>query len=325
MDFFDTLLWPLRWLIEVILVAGHAVLTAIGLPADNGWTWVLSITLLVLVVRAAMIPLTVKQVKSMRGMMELQPELKKIQAKYKGKRDQFSQQAMQRETMALYKKNGSSPLSGCWPILIQMPIFFSLFRVLNAANRNEAGVGLMDIGLAQSFSSSTIFGAPLSGTLLEADGNTSIIVVAISIIILMVGSQFFTQFQITAQNISPAAKESPMFKQQQMMMYILPLVMAVSGLMFPIGVMTYWMLSNLWTMGQQYVTIRSMPTPGSEAAKKREERLKLSGKWESHPDNPDSKKKQDGTTPVIEEKPVGQRQQPVSKSRSKSKKKKKKK
>ncbi|KAB1645208.1 membrane protein insertase YidC [Gulosibacter chungangensis] len=323
MDFLDTILWPLRWVIEVILVGGHWLLTEVGLGNLDGWTWILSILLLVLIVRSAMIPLTVRQVKSMRGMMELQPELKRIQDKYKGKRDQFSQQAMQQETMALYKEHGSSPLSGCWPMLIQMPIFFALFRVLNTANNNEAGVGLMNLELAHSFSNSTIFGAPLSATLVNNDGNTAVIVVAIIIIILMVATQFFTQFQITAQNISPTAKESPMFKQQQMMMYLLPLVMAVSGLMFPIGVMSYWALSNLWTMGQQYVTIRNMPTPGSDAAKKREERLRRQGKWETSPDNPANQKKKGAPVEEIEQKPQGQREQPISKQRAKKKKKKK--
>ncbi|MDJ1371699.1 membrane protein insertase YidC [Gulosibacter molinativorax] len=324
MDFLDTLLWPLRWVIEAVLVGGHWLLTQVGLGDLGGWTWILSIFLLVIIVRSAMIPLTVRQLKSMRGMMELQPELKRIQDKYKGKRDQFSQQAMQQETMALYKEHGSSPLSGCWPMLIQMPIFFALFRVLNTANSNQAGVGAMNLELAHSFSSSEIFGAPLSATLMDNGGNTSVIITAILIIVLMVSTQFFTQFQITAQNISPAAKESPMFKQQQMMMYLLPLVMAVSGLMFPIGVMSYWALSNLWTMGQQWVTIRQMPTPGSDAAKKREERLRRQGKWETSADNPANQKKKKGA-PVEEivEKPQGQREQPMSKQRAKKKKKKK--
>lgn len=315
MDIFGIILWPLRWVIEVILVAAHTGLTAIGLDFHSGWTWILSILALVLVVRSAMIPLMVKQIKSMRNMMELQPELKKIQEKYKGKRDQFSQQAMQQETMALYKRHGSSPLSGCWPMLIQMPIFFALFQVLNAANRNEAGVGLMNIELAQSFSSSEIFGARLSDVLVNADGNVSVIVLAITIIVLMVVTQFFTQFQITSQNVSQAAKESQYYRQQQMMMYILPLVMAVSGIMFPIGVMSYWMMSNIWTMGQQWWTIKNMPTPGSDAARKREERLKKQGRWDDHPDNPANKKDKDGN-PVAPA-PVAQREQPMSKARAK--------
>ena len=80
------------------------------------------------------------------------------------------------------------------------------------------------------------------------------------------------------------------------------------------------MMSNLWTMGQQWWTIRNMPTPGSEAAKKREERLRASGKWDTHPDNPANRKDADGNP--IAQKPTGQREQPMSKARAKKKKKK---
>ena len=315
MDFWGTLVWPIRWLIEAVLVSAHTGLTAIGMDFSGGWTWILSILALVIVVRSAMIPLMLKQIKSMRGMMELQPELKKIQDKYRGKRDQFSQQAMQQETMALYKKHGSSPLSGCWPMLVQMPVLLSLFHVLQTANRNEAGVGMMNVELAKSFSNSTIFGVPLSATMTESNGDWGVILLALALIAFMVATQFYTQFQITAQNVSQAAKESPFYRQQQMMMYLLPVVIAVSGIMFPIGLVSYWALSNLWTMGQQWWTIRNMPTPGSDAAKKREDRLRASGKWDSHPDNPANRRDKDGN-PIVVEKPA-QREQPMSKARAK--------
>ena len=227
--------------------------------------------------------------------------------------------------MALYKKHGSSPLSSCWPMLIQMPIFFSLYRVLNTANHSEAGVGLMSQDHAVLLANSEIFGAPLSSILSQANGNTNIIVVAIVLIVLMVGTQFFTQRQITSQNISEAAKASPMFRQQQMLMYLLPLVMAVSGFMFPIGLMVYWLLTNIWTTGQQWWTIRNMPTPGSDAYKKRVERLKEKGKWDDHPDNPANRIVRDGKTQrqleLEAQENGGQRQQPVSKNRKKKKRK----
>ncbi|MBE0559093.1 MAG: YidC/Oxa1 family membrane protein insertase, partial [Proteobacteria bacterium] len=101
--FFNTLLWPIKWVIELILVAFHWVFSNIGLDPDSGYTWVLSIVGLVLVVRAALIPIFVRQIKSQRKMLEVAPQLKKIQEKYKGKRDQFSREAMSRETMDLYK------------------------------------------------------------------------------------------------------------------------------------------------------------------------------------------------------------------------------
>jgi len=94
----------------------------------------------------------------------------------------------------------------------------------------------------------------------------------------MTASQFITQLQIMSKNQSPETKASPMYRQQRILLYVLPLVFAFSGYSFAIGVMFYWLASNLWTMGQQFLVIREMPTPGSEAAKAREERLARKGK-----------------------------------------------
>ncbi len=130
-DLIGTILWPLKWAVELVLVGWHSLFTALGMAPAAGLTWVLSIVGLVLIVRAALIPLFVKQIKSQRKMMEIAPELRKVQEKYRGKKDQLSREAMSRETMALYKKHGTTPVSSCLPLLVQMPIFFALFSVLN--------------------------------------------------------------------------------------------------------------------------------------------------------------------------------------------------
>jgi YidC/Oxa1 family membrane protein insertase len=274
-DIFGTVLWPFKWVIEAILVAFHSMWTAGGLNGDDGLTWILSILGLVLVVRAALIPLFVKQIRSQRKMLEIAPQLKKIQEKYKGKRDQFSREAMSRETMELYRRTGTSPFSSCLPLLAQMPIFFSLFQVLEGAQRNpnRAGVGLLNAALAASFGKSELFGAPLHATLTANGGNVLVIVIGVAMIALMTASQFITQLQIMSKNVSPETAASPMYRQQKMLLYILPLVFIFSGIAFPLGVMFYWVFSNVWTMAQQFIVIRNSPTPGSEAAKAREERL----------------------------------------------------
>ena len=105
----------------------------------SGWTWALSIVGLVVVMRAAMIPLFVKQIMASRKMQMIQPELQKIQKKYKGKSDPESRQAMTQETMQLYKKEGTNPFSSCLPILVQSPFFFGLFRVLNSMDEIASG------------------------------------------------------------------------------------------------------------------------------------------------------------------------------------------
>jgi len=272
MDFIGTILWPLRWVVEAILVGFHNVLTAFGMDTAAGSTWVLSIVGLVLVVRACLIPIFVRQIKSQRRMMEIAPRLKKIQDKYKGKRDQFSREAMSRETMALYKDTGTNPLSSCLPLLIQMPIFFSLYTVLHNAQQEKVGIGLLNAALSNSFGESALFGAPLKETFLGAT-TWEVRLMAGAMVVIMTASQFITQLQIVSKNMSPETKASPMFKQQRMLLYFLPLVFVFSGLSFPLGVMFYWLTSNIWTMVQQFLVIRNMPTPGSEAALAREERL----------------------------------------------------
>ena len=313
MDILGTILWPIKWVIELILVAFHSMWDFFGLDPDAGVTWVLSIVGLVIVVRAALIPIFVRQIKSQRRMLEVAPQLKKIQDKYKGKKDQFSREAMSRETMELYKKTGTNPLSSCLPLLLQMPIFFGLFSVLNDAQHDKAGVGALTQELANSFANAEFLGAPLNSTFIEAFNNGGqpwqTMVIASIMIVAMTASQFITQLQIVSKNMSPETKASPMFRQQRILLYLLPLVFAFSGVAFPIGVMFYWLVSNFWTMGQQFVVIRNMPTPGSEAAKAREARLAKKGKLivEEKPEN----------DVVEQKKTTTQRQQPVSKARAK--------
>ncbi|MET3175392.1 membrane protein insertase YidC [Arthrobacter sp. UYCu721] len=282
MDFFGTIMAPFKWLVSIIMIGFHDGLSTIGLPAANGWTWTLSIIGLVLVIRAALIPVFVKQIKAQRGMQLLQPDLKKLQDKYKGKTDQLSRQAMAQEQMAMYKKHGTNPFSACLPMVIQMPFFFALFQVLSgitAARQTGIGIGAMSHEQVVQFDESSIFGAPLSASLLHGGGGDQVVVWILSIVMIvaMTASQFITQKQIMAKNMSEEAMASPFMRQQKMMLYILPLVFGVGGINFPIGVLIYWTTTNLWTMGQQFFVIRRMPTPGSPAAKALAERRAARG------------------------------------------------
>jgi YidC/Oxa1 family membrane protein insertase len=307
------LLYPVKWVIELILVAFHSLFTFVGMNPDDGFTWVLAITGLVLVVRAALIPLFVKQIKSQRGMVLLQPELQKLQKKYKGKTDRDSREAFAKEQMALYKKTGSNPLSSCLPLLAQMPIFISLFFTLNDAQHNKRGVGLLSQDLATSFANSEIFGAPLSATFFipgeNAENPLVVQIIAGVMIVLMTASQFITQKQIISKNQTPANLQNSQYMQtQKLMLWLFPFMFAISGVSFPLGVMTYWLVSNFWTMGQQFVVIKNMPTPGSLAYDQRQARLEAKGKLP---------KPEVVEVTEIESETKGQRQQPVSKKRKK--------
>jgi YidC/Oxa1 family membrane protein insertase len=324
LGFIYTILTPIEWVVELILFCWHWLFTALGFGSATGITWVLSIVGLVIVVRSALIPIFVRQIKNQRRMLEVAPQLKKIQDKYKGKKDQYSREAMSRETMALYKDTGTNPLSSCLPILIQLPIFFSLYHVLSNAQAGKGGVGLLNETLTGEFAKATLFGiAPLKESFgsqfsVWTNGgtpNVAVMVLAGIMVVLMVASQFYTQLQIVSKNMSPETKASPQFRQQRILLYLLPFVFLFTGVAFPLALVFYYLVSNIWTMGQQFLVIRSMPTPGSDAAKAREARLARRGKV-------DKLAKPVGGSPIITveeiKKPeTTQRQQPVSKARAK--------
>ena len=320
MNFFDIILFPFRWIVSAVLWVFHELFTTLGMDPASGITWVLCIVGLTLVMRTLTIPLFLRQIRSMRGMQEIQPQMAKLQAKYKGKKDQVSRQAMAQEQMALYKEHGVNPLASCLPIIAQMPIFFGLFQVLNgvtgAAERDE-GILVLSSDKIHQFYDGTLFGAPLFSTLLNpGDGNhVATILLAIVMIVAMSASQFFTQKQLTAKNMSEAAKNSPMYRQQQMIIYIFPIIFLITGINFPIGVLIYWTVSNLWSMGQQYWVIRNNPTPGSQAERELNERREAKGL------PPVGKTKEEHQAEIEEARAkaaAGQRQQPMSKKRQKA-------
>ena len=316
MSWFDSMLWPIMVAVAWIMTTFHSLFDAIGLDPAGGAAWALSIVGLVIVIRILLIPLFFRQIKASRGMQLIQPELQAIQKKYKGKTDPASREAMSRETMELYRKHNTNPFSSCLPLLLQSPIFFALFRVLNSLQALANGdyprpaIGTLTQELAAQAESATVFGAPLSGIFLRAE-DTATRVVSVVLIIAMCITQFTTQRQLTMKNMPKAALEGPMAQQQKVLMYVMPLIFAFSGVNFPIGVLIYWTVTNIWSMGQQFYTIRRMPAPGSEAERLLKERQ--ARKAAHHGVVAVDEK------PVIEERPAsgGQRQQPVRKNRQK--------
>src|SRR5215217_2804309 len=137
--------------------------------AESGASWALSIIGLTIVIRALLIPLFVKQIKSSRNMQLLQPKVKELQKKYGHDRERLTQ-----ETMALYKETGTNPFSSCLPILVQMPIFLALFRLLDQAAKKGHGHGVLSDERAQLLANAKLFGGEISSTFLNAEGNTTV-------------------------------------------------------------------------------------------------------------------------------------------------------
>ncbi len=318
----------LDWLkdgVSWILVQFHQILSnVLGMNPDSGWTWAFAIVGLVIVIRIVLIPLFVKQIKAQRGLQLIQPQMKEIQKKYAGDKERQSQ-----EMMKLYKETGTNPLSSCLPIILQAPIFFALFGVLqgvaqyNPADPNYVPPGVFSwdqyAGLAASMHDAQIFGVPLYATFMHADETPNPIntrILALVMIALMTTTTFITQRQLIVKNSAP---DNPMVRQQKILLYVFPVIFAVSGINFPIGVLIYWFTTNLWSMGQQFWVIRNNPQPGTPAFEAREARraAKAARKGapaiESIPDESGEVTDTESGTP--------ERQQPKRTSRSQRKKK----
>src|SRR5699024_5490319 len=186
-------------------------------------------------------------------------------------------QQMAQETMAIYKEAGASPFSSCLPVLLQMPIFFGLFRVLyiklpDAAD--GAGFGALTPEIAQNAYSATFFGNVTIADSFLNSGEAGITAKIVSglIIASMCAVTFFTQKELTMKNMPKASLEGPMASTQKMMLYMLPFIYVITGPAMPIGVLIYWLTTNVWTFGQQYIVIRATPTPGSDAEQERQDR-----------------------------------------------------
>jgi YidC/Oxa1 family membrane protein insertase len=256
---------PLYYAISFVLVGFHRFFS-LFLNSDSGAAWALSIVGLTIVIRAALIPLFVKQIKSSRNMQLLQPKVKELQKKYGHDRERLAQ-----ETMALYKEAGTNPFASCLPILLQMPIFLALFRLLNQAAKDK-GHGVLSGGDASSLAHSQLFGVQISKTFMTANGDHGVQILALFFVAAMLVTTFLTQRQLMTKNMPESALTGPYAQQQKMLLYVLPVVFAVGGVAFPIGVLIYWTVSNLWTMGQQFYVIRRNPAPGTPAAKAKAER-----------------------------------------------------
>ncbi len=266
------LLEPLYSAVTFIMVAFHTLFKTLGLPASSGAAWSLSIVGLVIVIRILLIPLFVKQINAQRGLQLLQPEIKKIQAKYKGKTDPESRQKQQQEMMKLYKDNGTNPLASCLPIILQAPIFFALFHVLNGIAKDPPKAkGFLTPHLAQQAADAQIFGVHISDKFIGAETMSTKILCAV-LIVLMSATTFTTQKQLMSKNMPADAMNNPFAQQQKILLYVFPLVFAVSGVNFPVGVLLYWLTTNVWSMGQQFYVIRRNPAPGSPAAEALERR-----------------------------------------------------
>ena len=300
----DSILNPLYIAVSWVIVTIHKALTPI-FGTDSGVSWSLAIIGLVIIIRIILIPLFVKQIKSQRALTALQPHMKEIQKKYKDDRQKQSE-----EMMKLYKEHKTNPLASCFPILAQAPIFFALFTVLNGIGKTPpVKHGVLSQEDVVSAAQAEFFGAPISQTFLGSDIST-VKFVTIVLIAFMSLTTFTTQRQLMTKGMPKMdSSNNMMLQQQKIMLYAFPIIFAITGVNFPVGVLIYWSTTNLWTWGQQYYVIKRNPTPGSPAF---EELQRKRNKKNGVVENPETPETPEGTT--LEK---GQRQQPKKKKKKK--------
>jgi YidC/Oxa1 family membrane protein insertase len=260
----DWIYYAISW----ILLRWHDLWDFIGIPEDRflgtNWAWILSIVFLVVTVRVVLFPVFVKQIKSQRAMQALQPKVKELQEKHKGDRE-----TLQKEMMELYKVEKANPLMGCLPMFLQIPVFLGLFHVLRRLNPDNPNPELYgwSVDQFQSATHAALFTVPLPAQFgssasdlaaLDANGTTVKIVAGILVLIMM-ATTYLTSRQMI---LKTGWAEDPQQKMiQRLMLYGIPLSLLVSGSLFPIGVVIYWVTNNLFSLAQQQWVLRKFPPP----------------------------------------------------------------
>src|SRR6266511_1643588 len=257
------------FVISQILLFWHAVWKRVvsdGFVLHTHWSWILAIVFLVLTVRAVLFPVFVKQIKSQRAMQAIQPKVKELQEKHKGDRE-----SLQKELMELYRKEKANPLMGCLPLFLQIPVFLGLFHVLKHL---KPGTSLDQKSLygwtAKAFDSAAnakLFGAPISARFLSPQNELSplgssvlnVKIVAAALVAIMIVTTFLTSRQMI---LKTGWSEDPQQRMiQRLMLYGVPFSLLISGGAFPLGVVIYWVTTNLFSLGQQFWVLRKYPPP----------------------------------------------------------------
>ncbi|HSS32309.1 MAG TPA: YidC/Oxa1 family membrane protein insertase [Solirubrobacterales bacterium] len=225
---------PVANILQPLIDVANAVLQFFH--DEVGLSWGFSIIALTVCTRALLIPLTYKQLKGMRALQALQPQIKALQEKYKN-----DKQRMQQEMMRFYKENKVNPFASCIPLIAQLPVFITLFYVLR--HELPPDMGCPSAGHCAAYGAEFFFIKDLTAKATGAE--------LITLIVLYVGTQLASGFfmSVTAD------------KSQRTMMFVLPLIFVPFILSFPAGLILYWITTNFWTIGQGLVIKRVIPMP----------------------------------------------------------------
>lgn len=242
------ILWCWHWVFGHVFGEASAV------------SWALGIVFLVFTLRAIMYKPMVKQVRSMRKMQEFAPEIKKLQKKYANDKQKLAQ-----EMQKLQAQHGVSPLGGCLPMLLQIPVFIGLFHVLREFKPGKTENYFFDAKGVESYLNADLFGARLSNWITQAQAEldlfnvdrTAVILVSIPLMILAsVLTHLTARHSVARQNPDAATQQTAIMNK--LTLYIFPLGVLVGGFFFPIGLLMYWLSNNSWTLMQQHVVYQKI-------------------------------------------------------------------
>ncbi|MGH3651038.1 MAG: YidC/Oxa1 family membrane protein insertase [Acidimicrobiia bacterium] len=257
---------------------------------SHGVAYGLAIILLTIVINILVFPLTLKQTRATRAFSALQPQIKKIQTEYKD-----DPQEMQKRLMAAQKEAGATPGGCLLPLLVQMPIWFGLFRLLD--NPLNPNYGLVDTALGQSIASGS--GNSFLGMMLDTSPSTAVgelgLVRAIPyliMIVLMVATQYIQQWHSTYGQVR--SKDQPGAGAQQAITKIMPLFIGFISWNFPAGLVLYWSTSNLFRLGQQFLIFKIDGRPPSPGSEPKESEKPKNGSHTDDSDANDTRKPQPG-------------------------------
>jgi YidC/Oxa1 family membrane protein insertase len=240
----------------------------IGEWLATNWDWILATVFLVLTIRGILFPVFVKQIKSQRAMQALQPKIGELREKHKGDRV-----ALQQAQMELMRSEGANPLMGCLPMVVQIPVFLGLFHVLRhlKPQMSEHGKTLYGWTVAQFDAAvhARLFGAPIAASFRSSASDlasmhasaTNVRIVAGVLVVIMIATTYLTQRQMIRK--TGWATDPTQLMIQRLMLYGVPIGLLVSGTIFPIGVVIYWVTTNLFSLGQQFYVLRKFPPPAN--------------------------------------------------------------
>jgi YidC/Oxa1 family membrane protein insertase len=265
----DWIYFAISW----ILLRWHELWDKIlpdGTFLATNWDWILAIVFLVITVRIILFPIFVKQIRSQRAMQAIQPKMKELQEKHKGDRE-----TLQKEMMELYRKEKVNPLMGCLPIFLQIPVFLGLFWVLSRIDPYQT-MNTTIYGWTQDqwdgAKVARLFDAPIvskfatSATDLAAMNADGVVVKVVAgiLVLIMMATTFLTSRQMILKTGWSADPQQRML--QKLMLYGIPITLLLSGWYFPIGVIIYWVVQNLFSLGQQFWVLHKYPPPAMAGA-----------------------------------------------------------